>query len=65
MKYIRYLFLACLGVALIAVALANRNMVSLKLMPDGARDRTYWAVVRDDGVALPEAEAETEASGSR
>ena len=35
MKYIRYLFLACLGVALIAVALANRNMVSLKLMPDG------------------------------
>ncbi|MEE3286105.1 MAG: hypothetical protein VX311_16100, partial [Planctomycetota bacterium] len=39
----------------------------LKLMPDGARDRTYWAVVRDGAVALPEAETETEteASGSR
>lgn len=35
----------------------------LKLMPDGARNRTYWAVVRDDAVARPE--TETEASGSR
>ncbi len=35
MKYIRYVFLASLGVVLIAVSLANRNMVQLKLMPDG------------------------------
>jgi len=35
MRYIRYLFLAVLGVALIAVALANREIVSLKLLPEG------------------------------
>lgn len=35
MKYIRYLFLLCLGVVLIAVALANRDMVELQLLPEG------------------------------
>ena len=35
MKYIRYLFLLCLAVVLIAVALANRGAVELKLLPDG------------------------------
>ncbi|EAQ04458.1 hypothetical protein OB2597_09949 [Pseudooceanicola batsensis HTCC2597] len=35
MKYIRYLFLACLGLTLIAVALANRNIVELQLLPEG------------------------------
>lgn len=35
MKYIRYIFLACLGVALIAVALANREFVGLQLLPEG------------------------------
>jgi uncharacterized integral membrane protein len=35
MKYIRFAFLACLGAVLIAVALANRGMVELKLLPEG------------------------------
>jgi uncharacterized membrane protein len=35
MRYIRYLILAVIGVALVAVALANRGMVSLKLLPSG------------------------------
>lgn len=35
MKYIRLAFLACLGVVLIAVALANRGLVELKLLPEG------------------------------
>ena len=35
MRYIRYLILVVIGVALIAVALANRGMVSLKLLPEG------------------------------
>lgn len=35
MKYVRYLFLLCLAVVLIAVALANRGMVELQLLPEG------------------------------
>lgn len=35
MRYIRYLILAVIGVALIAVALANRELVSLTLLPEG------------------------------
>ena len=34
MRYIRYAFLATLGVLLISVSLANRGFVTLKLMPD-------------------------------
>lgn len=34
MRYIRYLFLAVIGLALIIVALGNREMVTLKLAPD-------------------------------
>ena len=34
MRYIRYLFLIVVGVALVIVALANRGMVTLRLMPD-------------------------------
>ncbi|SEQ61692.1 lipopolysaccharide assembly protein LapA domain-containing protein [Thalassovita taeanensis] len=33
MRYIRYAFLACLGVALVSVALANRGVVTLSLLP--------------------------------
>lgn len=33
MRYLRYLFLAVLGAALIVVALANRQMVELHLLP--------------------------------
>ena len=34
MRYIRYAFLATLGILLISVSLANRGMVTLKLIPD-------------------------------
>ena len=34
MRYIKYLFLAALGICLITVALANRGPVVLRLMPD-------------------------------
>jgi len=34
MRYIRYLFLAVVGVVLIIVALANRNGVALHLVPN-------------------------------
>ena len=34
MRYIRYLFLGLLAVALIAVALANRDIVTLRLLPE-------------------------------
>ena len=35
MRYIRYAFLAAVAVVLIIVALANREMVTLSLLPDG------------------------------
>lgn len=34
MRYIRYAFLGSLGVILISMSLANRDFVTLKLMPD-------------------------------
>ncbi|KGB83558.1 MAG: DUF1049 domain-containing protein [Confluentimicrobium sp.] len=34
-RYLRYLFLALLGLSLITVALANRGFVSLRLLPEG------------------------------
>jgi len=34
MRYIRYLFLACLAIFLVTVALANRAPVELRLLPD-------------------------------
>ena len=34
MRYVRYACIAVFGIALIAVALANRNMVSLHVLPD-------------------------------
>ena len=34
MRYIRYAFLATLGILLVSVSLANRGFVTLKLMPD-------------------------------
>lgn len=33
MRYIRYAFLAALGIILVSVSLANRDFVTLKLMP--------------------------------
>ena len=40
MRYIKYLFLAVLGICLITVALANRGAVTLRLMPEGMADLT-------------------------
>ena len=34
MRYLRYAFLATLGILLVSVSLANRQLVELKLMPD-------------------------------
>lgn len=34
MKYVKYLFLAVVGLCLITVALANRDVVTLRLMPE-------------------------------
>ena len=38
MRYIRYAVLAIFAVALIVLALANRGMVRLQLLPDGLAD---------------------------
>ncbi|WP_170391096.1 lipopolysaccharide assembly protein LapA domain-containing protein [Ruegeria arenilitoris] len=38
MRYIRYGFLAVLGIVLVSVSLANRQMVHLQLMPDALSD---------------------------
>jgi len=35
LRYLRYLFLAAIGLALVIVALANRDVVLLRLLPDG------------------------------
>lgn len=34
MRYIRYAFLAALGIVLVSVSMANRDSVTLKLIPD-------------------------------
>ena len=38
MRYIRYAFLAILAIVLVSVALANRGMVMLQLLPSGLAD---------------------------
>lgn len=35
MRYIRYAFLAAVGILLISMSLANRGMVTLRLVPEG------------------------------
>lgn len=37
-RYLRYAFLAVLGIVLVSVSLANRGAVPLRLMPDGIAD---------------------------
>ena len=46
MRYIRYAFLAALAVVLISVSLANREIVTLKLLPDALVPLTggNWAI---------------------
>jgi uncharacterized integral membrane protein len=34
MRYIKYLFLACVGICLLVLALANRSIVSVQLLPE-------------------------------
>ena len=43
MRYIRYAFLATLGVALITVALANRDTVTLNLLPKELSGFLGWS----------------------
>ncbi|MGB1035251.1 MAG: LapA family protein [Primorskyibacter sp.] len=38
MRYIHYAFLGALAVVLISIALANRDAVTLRLLPDGLAD---------------------------
>lgn len=38
MRYVRYAFLAVLGIMLISTSLANRSVVTLKLFPDGVAE---------------------------
>lgn len=35
MRYLRYLILAAIAIALVVVALANRDIVTLRLLPEG------------------------------
>ncbi|MDX2485587.1 MAG: LapA family protein [Pseudodonghicola sp.] len=42
MRYLRYAFLAVLGILLISVSLANRGAVTLSLMPDDIAGLVGW-----------------------
>jgi len=46
MRYIRYAFLAALGVVLISVSLANREIVTLRVMPEAMSEQLgmNWVV---------------------
>ena len=41
-RYIRYAFLAVIAVVLVAIAAANREAVSLQLLPEGLADIAGW-----------------------
>lgn len=49
MRYIRYAFLAALGIVLISVSLANRGAVTLQLMPEDIAALLGW----NYSIALP------------
>lgn len=49
MRYIRYAFLAGLGIILISMSLANRDMVTLKLVPDAVAELIGF----NHGISLP------------
>lgn len=38
MRYIRYAFAAALAVVLVSIAMANRSIVTLNLLPEGLRE---------------------------
>ena len=52
MRYIRYFVLAAIAVCLITVALANREVVTLKLLPQGLADLLGYSV-EGNSVSLP------------
>ncbi len=49
MRYLRYAFLAVIGIVLISVSLANRDPVSLRLMPGDLADLVGF----NPGVTVP------------
>ncbi|MGL4311132.1 MAG: lipopolysaccharide assembly protein LapA domain-containing protein [Paracoccaceae bacterium] len=49
MRYLRYAFLAALGLVLLTVALANRGPVTLRLLPEGTG--AFWGL--DHAITLP------------
>ena len=49
MRYMRYAFLGTLGIILISVSLANRGMVTLKLLPQALAELFGY----DPGIRLP------------
>lgn len=49
MRYLRYAFLAALGLVLLVVALANRAPVTLRLLPEGTG--AFWGL--DQAISLP------------
>lgn len=44
MKYIKYLFLAAIALALVLLALANRDPVTLTVLPHGLAEWVNWNV---------------------
>ena len=42
MRYVRYAFLATIGICLISLSLANRGLVTLQLFPDGIVQLFGW-----------------------
>ena len=52
MRYIRYACIAIFGIALIAVALANRAMVSLQLIPSEVAQKYLVVPVNRTGATL-------------
>ena len=49
MRYIKYLFLAAIALALVLLALANRQAVTLTVLPTGLAEWVNWNFV----IALP------------
>jgi len=52
MRYIRYAFLLLLAVVLVTIALANRQIVSVHMLPEQLADLTAWLLTCRDGVAI-------------
>jgi uncharacterized integral membrane protein len=52
MRYVKYAILAILAILLVSISLANRNMVELRLIPEGLADLPGISVI-DVGVTLP------------